>query len=246
MEIADKVVLITGGAVRVGRAIAWRLAAEGARVIVHYRSSRTEAETLTRQLGESHGAQAWALQGDLRSAEVCRALIRESRQRAGRVDILINNAGVFHKDAFPAITEEGIVGMFWPNLFAPLFLIQAFAESGSSGKVVNLLDKRIAEDDTACVPYLLSKKGLAEVTRLAALAYAPAISVNGVAPGAVLPPPGEAESYLAEKAGPVPLRRRCTPEEVAEAVLFLLEQDALTGQVIYVDGGQHLLGNPVR
>ena len=109
--------------------------------------------------------------------------------------------------------------------------------------MVNLLDRRITSLDTSCVPYVLSKKSLAELTKIAALDLAPRIRVNAVAPGAVLPPPGKGRAYLRDMAGPIPMGRLVKPEEIAEAVVCLLKADSVTGQILFVDGGQRLLGN---
>lgn len=234
--------MITGGAVRIGRAIACGLADHGANSIVHYRNSEAEARRLCDILQEK-GVRAASLQADLSSEQACKDLLGHARDCFGRLDILINNASLFNKDTFPAVTAEKIFTEFWSNLIAPMLLIRYFGENAQRGKIINLLDRRITDHDTSCVPYLLSKKGLAECTRLAALEYAPAITVNGVAPGAVLPPPGKGKDYLLEHAGYIPLEHQCTEEEIALAVLFLLKSDALTGQIIYVDGGQHLLGH---
>jgi NAD(P)-dependent dehydrogenase (short-subunit alcohol dehydrogenase family) len=111
--------------------------------------------------------------------------------------------------------------------------------------VVNLLDRRIRCNDTSCAPYSLTKKALAHLTQLAALEYAPNIRVNAVAPGPILPPPGNSTQTARELAGNLPLENLPTPENIAEAVLFLLQINSITGQIVYVDGGQHLLGNGV-
>jgi len=207
---------------------------------VQYRKSATEANTLCTEL-KRQGVQAWPLAADLTSEAACHDLVRRAQIAAGRLDILINNAAVFHKDNLAATTEGKLLAEFWPNLFAPLLLMRAFAWHSTGGKIVNLLDRRIAGHDTTCVPYVLAKKALAELTQLAALELAPRFTVNGVAPGAVLPPPGKTTDYLYDAAGPVPLQRQITPANVAAAVLTLLQDDAMTGQILYVDGGQHLL-----
>lgn len=242
MNLKGKAALVTGGAARIGRAICLALAARGAHVVVHYHRSARDAAELTR-LVRGRGGKAWAIQAALDSEKACSSLIRRAAARAGRLDILVNNAAVFHKDSLRGVTGDKLQAEFWPNLFAPMLLMRAFAERARKGKIINLLDRRITSLDTSCVPYLLSKKALAEVTRIAALELAPRITVNGVAPGAVLPPPGRGAKYLRDQAGPVPLNRQVRPEDVAEAVVFLLEHDAVTGQVLFVDGGQHLLGN---
>ncbi|MBN1673574.1 MAG: SDR family oxidoreductase [Kiritimatiellae bacterium] len=254
MDLRGKRALVTGGAVRIGRAICEALAAAGCDVVIHYRQSRDEAEALAAALRRNKAVQAWAAAGELEGEEAAARLMAAACERAGRLDVLVNNAAVFGKADLWSTTEHGALADLRTNLLAPLFLIRAFARQCRTGappgpvpggKVVNLLDRRIVADDTSCVPYLLSKKGLAALTRLAALELAPDVTVNGVAPGPVLPPPGEGEAYLHDKAGRVPLARYPAPADIARAVLFLLESDAVTGQVLFVDGGQHLLGNGV-
>jgi NAD(P)-dependent dehydrogenase (short-subunit alcohol dehydrogenase family) len=242
MNLKGQTALVTGGAVRIGAAICRALAEQGAHVVVHYHRSEAAARELCQELA-GFGVRAFRVQAELGSGAACARLVADAVRQAGQLDLLVNNAAVFHKDHLRAVTEEKLLAEFWPNLFAPMLLLRAFAEQCARGRIVNLLDRRIAGDDVACAPYLLSKKALAELTRLAALEFAPAIAVNGVAPGAVLPPPGRGKDYLRDQAGPVPLQRQVTPEEVAEVVVFLLQSDAITGQIVFVDGGQHLLGN---
>ena len=241
MELTGKNVLVTGGAVRIGRAICEAFAAAGARVVIHARRSAAEAEELAGRL-RSAGGSAWVVGADLDDPAQASGLVAQAAAAAGPLDILVNNAAVFHKDSLDSLDAAKLEAEFRANLFAPLLLMQAFAAQGRPGRIVNLLDRRIEGLDTACAPYVLTKKALAEATRLAALAWAPRITVNGVAPGAVLPPPGEGAAYLRDHAGFIPLGRLCTPAEVAEAVLFAARSEAMTGQVLFVDGGQHLGG----
>ena len=125
------------------------------------------------------------------------------------------------------------------------FSDKTFEVSGQVNDFYDELDRRIEANDPSCIPYSLSKKALADFTRAAALALAPRIRLGGVCPGPVLPPPGEGLSYLADHAGTVPLASYPTPDQIADAVLYLIRQEGSTGQVLYVDGGQHLLGNGV-
>ena len=230
MVLTGKRALVTGGAVRIGKAITQALQAAGAEVVVHYRNSRAEAEALS----------PLSLQADLQRVEECARLIG----RAGPLDILINNASVFTKDSLADAKPERVRREFQLNLFAPMELTRAFAaQAGQGGAVVNLLDRRIACNDTSCVPYLIAKKGLEDLTKLAALEYAPGIRINAVAPGPVLPPPGSAAESARELAGHLPLDKLPTPGSIAEAVLFLLQAESTTGQTLFIDGGQHLLGN---
>ena len=235
MLLKGKTALVTGGAVRIGRAICEALAAEGARVVIHYRSSRKEALALAKKLG------GVAVRSNLESEEACARLMDDVYAESGRLDALVNNAAVFHKDSLRAVTAPRLGLEFWPNLFVPILLTRAFAAKTRKGAVINLLDRRITSLDTSCLPYVLSKKALAEFTRIAALELAPGIRVNGIAPGAVLPPPGKGVRYLHDKAGPMPLKKQIAPSDIADAVVFLMKNDTLTGQVMFVDGGQHLL-----
>ncbi len=239
MDKRHKTALVTGGAVRIGRAIVLALARAGADVVIHCRRSKAEARELVGQV-QDLGRQAWVVCGALDSEASCQRILREAVAAAGRLDWLVNNASLFEKTSLRATTAADLEKMFWINLHAPLLLMKGFARLGRGGAIVNLLDRRIAGLDVSCAPYVLSKKALAEATRLAAVDFAPRIRVNAVAPGAILPPPGKRASYIKDHAGPIPLERRGTPEEVAEAVLFLLSQPSLTGQILYVDGGQSL------
>jgi len=231
MILEGKRALVTGGAVRIGKAITEALQAAGAEVVVHYRDSGDEAKRLS----------PFTVQADLSSVEECSELIG----RAGPLDILINNASVFTKDSLADAFPDRVQREFQTNLFAPMELIRTFAAQAGQGTVINLLDRRIRCNDTSCVPYSITKKGLEELTKLAALEYAPAIRVNAVAPGPILPPPGSSVESARELAGNIPLEELPSPEGIAEAALFLLKAESITGQIIYVDGGQHLLGNGV-
>ena len=242
MNAKRKVALVTGGAVRIGRAIVEALAAEGLGVVIHCDRSVEAATALAAQIRRRKGA-AWVVSGPLGSEAGCRAVMASARRLAGRVDVLVNNAAVFHKDRIDTITEAGLTAELATNLVAPILLTRFFVEQTRRGCVINLLDRRIESNDPECVPYLLSKKALAEFTRTAALALAPRIRVNGVAPGAVLPPPGKGAAYLHDAAGTIPLESRITPADVAQAVVILLRLETVTGQIVFIDGGQHLLGD---
>lgn len=223
--------MVTGGAVRIGRAITAALQSAGAEVVVHYRNSKAEAEALS----------PFTVYADLQSVEDCSRLV----EKAGRLDILVNNASIFTKQPLADATPESVRREFNINLFAPMELTRSFAAQAERGAIVNLLDRRIRCNDVSCVPYSISKKGLEALTQLSAVEYAPNIRVNAVAPGPVLPPPGSSAGSARELAGNVPLRDLPAPNDIAEAVLFLLQAESITGQVVYVDGGQHLLGNGV-
>jgi NAD(P)-dependent dehydrogenase (short-subunit alcohol dehydrogenase family) len=242
MKLKGQTALVTGGAVRIGRVLCEALAGAGAAVLIAYRESAEAARDLEREL-RAGGARAWAIPSDLDSEAGCAQLIETAIRTAGPLDILVNNAAQFHTGRFETMTEADLLSEFRVNLFAPLLLGGALARQGRPGQILHLLDRRVTSTDPDRVPYVLAKKALAEATRMAALALAPRIRVNAVAPGAILPPPREGPDYLREKAGFIPLGAPCSPKEVADAALFLLTQPGLTGQILYVDGGQNLTGS---
>ena len=239
-NLQEKVALVTGGARRLGRAIALTLADAGAAVVVHYNHSG-EAAQATAETIRQRGGSAWTLQADLSDPHRAEALIGRARERVGtEISILVNNASIFPSGGLSDLTPDSLDANLRVNALAPLFLGRALSAQGTPGQVVNLLDTRIAGHDGEHVAYLLSKQLLAHVTRLLARELAPRVTVNGVAPGPVLPPAQKDQSYLDALAARLPLGRPPRPEEIADTVRFLVCSPSVTGQVIYVDGGNHL------
>jgi len=238
-SIRGKTALVTGAAVRIGREIALALAAEGANVIVHYRSSAVEAENLARELRE-HGVQAWTVQADFAKQEEYESLIPRALHTAGALDILVNSASIFPTDKLEDLTFASLMTNCEINAWAPFYFCRAFKQLVGTGKIINLLDSRLTGYDWNHVGYILSKHVLAAMTQMIALDYAPEITVNAVAPGLILPPPGKPESYLDALVDTVPLKKHGEPDEVADAAIYLLTSPFCTGQIIYVDGGRHL------
>lgn len=236
MKLKDTSILITGGAIRIGRGLAEEFAAQGCRLVLHCNRSVTEAEALAKSL-RRQGIDVCVLKCDLLKPQAGEILIKRAFQAFGRLDVLINNAAVFNKESLTISTEKQIRETIALNLTMPVLLTRAFARIAKKGKIINILDQRIAGVEAGLAAYLLSKKALADFTGIAALELAPGIAVNGVAPGPVLPP-----ENIREKAGKIPLNRRPSMADLAEAVIFLLKSEAITGQIIFVDGGQHLLG----
>ncbi|HOT90182.1 MAG TPA: SDR family oxidoreductase [Anaerolineae bacterium] len=242
MELQGKVALVTGGAVRLGRALALALAAEGARVAVHYAHSAGPAEAVVAEI-TSLGSVAVALQADLGQTATARSLVERAVAHFGQVDVLVNNAAIFEHGDWDDTTEENWDRHFAINLKAPFFLSQAFAmQVGRErrGHIVNIADWRGVRPGSDHIAYTLTKAGLVAMTQSLALALAPNIQVNAIAPGLILPPPGRDQAYLESKAAQVPARRIGSPEEIAHALLFLLRSDFVTGELVYVTGGEHL------
>lgn len=210
-------------------------------MVIHYRSSAREAEALAGELA-ALGVSAWTVQQDLASPDTAGALIDKALDAAGPLDFLINSASIFPEHSIRTCTLEDLNANLDVNAWSPLFLTRQFAQAPSAKAVVNLLDTRVADYDWAHAAYHLSKRMLHSLTEILALEYAPGIRINGVAPGLILPPEGKTAAYAVKIADTLPLRRQGSPAEVAEAVLFLLRQAFITGQVLYVDGGRHLQG----
>lgn len=238
-ELSGKTALVTGAAKRLGRACALALAEAGVNVVAHYNRSAAEADALCAEL-QARGVNAWALAGDLAQPDEAEALFARAVALAGPVQVLINNASIFDPNRLADISFEQVTQNAAVNAWAPFVLCRAFAAQGLPGRIVNFLDTRVDGYDWPHVAYILSKHLLAVLTRMTALEYAPGITVNAVAPGLVLPPPGEDDSYLDRLTGSVPLQRHGTAADIARTVMFLLRSDFITGEVIHVDGGVHL------
>jgi pteridine reductase len=243
--IIGKTALVTGGATRIGRALCLTLAKAGAAVAIHYRNSDVEARNLQLEIGRL-GGRSETFQAELNTEAACRTLISEVSAWNGAPYLLVNNASLFTRETLAEITEASLLQEFWPNLFAPMLLSRYFAEKVTeSGVIIHMLDRRITANDTRFFAYGIAKKALADLTTMSAVALAPRIKVHGIAPGPILPPPGQDEHYLKEKGGRRLLDDPLDPSAIATAMMALLSLRGATGQIIYIDAGQHLLGNGV-
>jgi pteridine reductase len=237
-------VLVTGAARRIGAEIATALHRAGARVVIHYRSSRSDAQTLVDSINARRIDSARAVQSNLLLDEEPEKLVAEVVDWAGRLDVLVNNASSFYPTPFGSITHEQWLDLIGSNLKVPLFLSQAAAPHLQSirGCIVNIIDIHAQRPLRDHVVYGSAKAGLAMLTRSMAKDLAPHIRVNGVAPGAILWPENgmdvATKNLITEQ---IPLARQGTPEDVAAGVLFLV-RDApyVTGQIIAIDGGRSI------
>jgi len=242
-EAGRKRALVTGGGVRVGRAISLALGAEDWWVAVHYRRSEAQALEVV-ELLEAAGSGGVALQADLSDPAEISRLIRNVKSELGGLELLVNSAAAFPPHDPLAVSAEEWNALFDLNLRAPFLCAREAAKlmEASGGSIVNLVDTGADEAWPGYVPYVASKAGLVSVTRGLARAFAPSIRVNGVAPGPVLLPPGENSPAHVQAAGArTVLGRVGTPEDIAEAVLYLAGARYVTGEIIRVDGGQHLI-----
>ncbi len=238
--MAGKTALITGAARRLGERIALALAEKGTNIVIHYRTSAEEANLLCAEIAR-RGVRSWSVKADFARREEYETLVARALERAGHLDILINSASIFMPSTFHEVTFEELMQNMQVNAWAPFIFSRQFAKQEREGQIINLLDTRLHGYDWAHVAYILSKQVLASVTRMLAVELAPKITVNAVAPGLILPPPGRGPEYLDRLVNTVPLRRHGDPDDVVEAVLYLLGSDFVTGQVIHVDGGRNLL-----
>lgn len=243
MDLKGRNALITGGAVRVGRAITRALAAEGANVFVHYHSSAAAAEELHQDVLGT-GVRCESGQADLSDPTSALGLIEQATESLGPISVLVNSASGFPKDSMATVRYDGFREAQDLSLATPLFLTQAFADllpEGVEGVVVNVTDVKTERPYREHLSYMLAKGGLDTLTKASALALAPRIRVNAVALGVILPPPGEESEYVENLAEGLPLERVGGPEVVADAVVFLAKNDFITGEIVRIDGGAHLV-----
>lgn len=240
MELTGKTALVTGGGRRVGGAIAESLGACGMRVAVHYRQSKSGAEATCRAI-EAAGGMAWSVGADLTDAGAPRAVISAVVDHFGTLDVLVNSAAGMLRTPFESVTSDQWDAILSLNLRAPFLLAQAAAAVMPSGSaIVNIADIAAFETWPNYIPHGVSKSGVVYVTRALARVLAPKIRVNAVAPGVVLLPDVWDEMLAERLASTTPLRHNGTPADVVRAVLYLLESDYVTGDVLTVDGGRLL------
>ncbi|GBR45349.1 short chain dehydrogenase [Neokomagataea tanensis NBRC 106556] len=238
-----RVALVTGGARRIGRALVEMLAQEGFSVAIHCRESVQEAETLLAQIG----GRGCVVQADLACEADVSGLVAKVHDTLGPIGVLVNNASVFTRDEVGDVTRESWDRHLEPNLRAPFVLAQdvaSFLPDDAEGMVLNLLDQRVWNLTPHFVTYTLSKSGLWTLTQSLALALAPRLRVNAIGPGPVLPAVGQSDEHFQAMCDRTPLGRGSSPDEIAAAAQMLLALPSVTGQMLALDGGQHLNWSP--
>lgn len=248
MTAADgqKAVLVTGAGRRLGRAIALDLAAHGWAVGVHYRSSGDDADAVVRAITDAGGT-AGAVRADLADAGETGSLVARAADMVGPLTCLVNNASLFEMDTVETVTPDSWDAHIDINLRAPALLTRAFAAqlpAGADGNVINILDQRVWRLTPYFLSYTAAKSGLWTLTRTTAMGLAPRIRVNAIGPGPTLPSARQSAAQFDAQCRSTPLGRGATPAEICAAVRFILDMPSMTGQMIALDGGQHLAWSP--
>ena len=235
-------VLITGASHRIGRAIALDLAEHGFGVAVHYFKSQEAAENLVAMIRDG-GGRATSIKADLANEDEVLNIIPTVSKKIGPLTLLVNNASQFENDTIESATRESWDQHMDVNLRTPFVLSQIFADQvpeGLEGNIVNILDQRVWNLTPFFMTYTLSKTALWTLTQTLAMALAPNIRVNGIGPGPTIKGERQSEDDFVRQWTEIPLRRRVMPEEITDAVRYILHAPSMTGQMIALDGGQHL------
>ena len=241
MEIDGRVALVTGGGTRVGRAIAVKLGKAGMRVAVHFARSEKGAREVADEIIDA-GSDARTLPGDLTDPATPPRLVEHTVKLFGSLDVLVNSAAVMLRTPVGEVLVEDWDAMFALNLRAPFFLSQAAARAmgDNGGVIVNIADLAAFEAWKGYIPHSITKAGIVQMTRGLAHALAPRVRVNAVAPGAVLLPEGATQAEADRLISTTPLGRLGSAEDVAQAVMYLICADYVTGETLIVDGGRHV------
>ncbi len=238
----SSVAVVTGGARRVGREIVQSLVRRGLSVVIHHGTSSVEAGVLVQQI-RSQGGTAVAVAADLRDPRNAAAKVFEAAVELGPVSVLVNCAAVFQDRALPWIDQYHCNVHLNVNLLAPVFLAQQFVRQlgeGEYGHIINILDWRAQRPGPDHLIYTATKAALASVTKSLAQQLAPKILVNGIAPGAILPPEDRLNWHQQRAIQSIPLQRTGSPQDVCDAINFLLNSRFITGEIINVSGGEEL------
>ena len=243
MRLEKRVVLVTGGAKRIGRHLALALARRGAHLIINYRYSNTDAQAVIREI-ETLGVEAMAVQGDVSNAADVDRMVRQSTERFGRIDVLINNAAVYFKTPFRQLSESDWDLTLDINLKGSFLCARAVADGmveRGEGKIINFADWAGMRPYREYLPYCVSKAGVIALTQSLAQELAPAVQVNCIAPGPILLPEEMDEHEREKVIRATPLKRIGSPEDIVQTVLYLIEgTDFVTGGTYLVDGGRFI------
>jgi pteridine reductase len=240
----EQTALITGASRRIGRAIAEHLAGKGWNVCIHFNSSEEEAENLEERLRLLYpGQKFYRFKANLEIEQELENLIPSVISKAGTFTLLVNNASVFDRNYLQDTDTEFLKHQMDVNFKAPFVLIRDFVHYCVEGNIINIVDTRITSNKSNFAAYSISKKALWELTKMAALEFAPRIRVNAIAPGVSIPPEGKGEEYIKKLAAHIPAKEPVGLGPVLQSVDFILENKYLTGQLLFADGGENLGSN---
>ena len=245
LSVQNCAALVTGAAHRLGRAVAEDLARAGWPVILHYNGSEKAVNELRNNILQK-GGDAQILRGDLSDENNAATIVEKASSYFGPVGLLINNASIFEFDDAASATPTSFARHMDLHVRAPLMISQKFVEllpEDQSGLIINMLDSRVLNPTPRHLTYTLSKTGLWTLTRTLAQELAPRVRVNGIGPGPTLPHKGQSIEEFHERCAKLPLQRPASLVEICQAVRFLISQQAMTGQIIALDGGDHLVGH---
>ena len=235
--------LITGGSKRIGKSISKRLASENKNIIIHYNKSKKEANELCKELNKNTNIISSTVRADLSKPAQIKNIFNILKKKSIVVDCLINNASTFNYDNLKKMTPSSWNNHIVPNLYSPLLLSKEFAKAlppKKDGNIINIIDQRVLNLTPHFLSYTVSKSGLWTITKTLALELAPKIRVNAIGPGPTIKSKFQTEKEFRLQCQSLPLRVGATPEHVAETISFLLKVKSITGQLIALDGGQHL------
>lgn len=235
----SKTAIVTGGSKRIGRSIALKLADMGYNIALHYNLSENEARD-TKKAIESKGVICKLFKYDLSYINGLHSFVSRIFHEFNDVELLINNASVFRETNFLELSVEDFYSEFNINFVSPFFISQEFSRNVGKGMIINLIDARITKIHTLHFVYNLSQKVLRDFTLMSARSLGPDIRVNGICPGPVLPPPDKDEEYLDKIASKTPLGMRGSTDHIDIAVQYLVDNEYVTGEILFVDGGEHI------
>jgi len=236
-----KTAFITGASRRVGRALTEYLASDGWSVVIHFNSSEKEARELAQLLKQKFPQQNFeTVKANLSEIDEVKSLISRVVEKYGKFALLVNNASVFNPGYIAETDAELFDLQMNVNMKVPFFLMQDFARSCNEGNIINFVDTRITTNKSNFAAYSISKKALWELTKMAALEFAPKIRVNAIAPGVTLPPEDKDETYLQKLAGNIPMKKPGGLLPVLQSLDYILQNEHLTGQLLFADGGENL------
>lgn len=230
--------LVTGGATRLGRYFSEALADAGYDIALHVNRSREEAEEVASGI-RAKGRECAIFSCDFLNDDL-NALIQSAKQRFPGLNLLLNSASAYESAPIATTELAMLETQFRVNMFTPLLLTRHFAKEVKEGQVINIIDNKVAYHQYPYAAYLLSKKSLAEMTRMAALEFSPRIRINGIAPGVILPTSQRTSDYIKWRIEGIPLRRQGDPDHLVQALHYLLDNPFVTGQILFVDGGESI------